>query len=144
MAKIELTIFADYHQFYIQDDDDRFGDLSEAWTEEATKNLLAVSDRVVGIGTVRNSDVAVVLETCGELPELAPDQWDRINKTALECETGRLVVAGCTDYFPDAFRLEVEPGTYDLLVGYRNLDAVSPNALEGDDSYHLFIARRQI
>ena len=46
MAKIELTLFADYHQFYIQDDDDRFGDLSEAWTEEATNKLLAVSDRV--------------------------------------------------------------------------------------------------
>ena len=143
MARTELTIFADYHQFYIQDDDDRFGDLSEAWTEEAVSRLLAVSDHVVGIGTVRNSDVAVVLETCEELPELAPDQWDRINKTALECGTGRLVVAGCTDYFPHAFRLEVEPGTYDLLVGYRNLDVAPSNALEGDDSYHLFIALRQ-
>jgi hypothetical protein len=143
MARIELTIFADYHQFYIQDDDDRFGDLSQAWTEEAVNKLLAVSDHVVGIGTVRNSDVAVVLETCDELPDLAPDQWDRINKTALECESGRLVVAGCTDYFPEAYRLEVEPGTYDLLVGYRNLWAVSQNALEGDDSYHLFIARRK-
>ena len=144
MARIKLTIFADYHQFYIQDDDNRFGDLSESWTEEATNKLLAVSDRVVGIGTVRNSDVAVVLETCDELPELAHDQWDRINKTAIECETGRLVVAGCTDYFPDAYRLEVEPGIYDLLVGYRNLNAVSANASEGDDSYHLFIARRRI
>jgi hypothetical protein len=143
MAKIELTIFADYHQFYIQDDDDRFGDLSEAWTDEAVDNLLAVSDHVVGIGTVRNSDVPVVLETCDELPDPAPDQWDRINKTALECGTGRMVVAGCTDYFPDAFRLEVEPGTYDILVCYQNLDSVSPNALEGDDRYHLFIARRQ-
>ncbi|MEL7536986.1 MAG: hypothetical protein AAFM91_07910 [Pseudomonadota bacterium] len=144
MARIELTIFADYHQFYIQDDDDQFGDLSESWTDEATNRLLAVSDRVVGIGTARNSDVAVVLETSDELPELVPDQWDRINKTAIECATGRLVVAGCTDYFPDAFRLEVEPGTYDLLIGYRNLDADSPNALEGDDSYHLFIARQQV
>ena len=28
-------IFADYHQFYLQDDDESFGDLSKAWTEEA-------------------------------------------------------------------------------------------------------------
>lgn len=144
MAKTELTIFADYHQFYIQDDDDRYGDLSEAWTDEATKKLLAVSDRVVGIGTLRNSDVAVVLEICDELPELAPDEWYQINKTALECQTGRLVVAGCTDYFPKAFRLEVEPGTYDLLIGYRSIGTVSPNRLEGEDSYHLFIARQRI
>jgi hypothetical protein len=57
-----------------QDDDDTFGDLSEAWTEEAVTKMLAVSDHVVGIGTARNSDVAVVLETCDELPELAPHQ----------------------------------------------------------------------
>lgn len=87
--------------------------------------------------------MAVILETCDELPELAPDQWARINKTELECDTGRLVVAGCTDYFPDAFRMDVKPGTYDLLVGYRNLDVASPNATEGDDTYHIFIARQQ-
>lgn len=143
MARFELQIFADYHQFYIQDDDDRFGDLSEAWTEDAVSKLLAVSDRVIGVGTVRNSDVPVVLETCTELPELKPDEWDRINRAALYCETGRLVIAGCTDYFPDAFRLEVEPGKYDVLIGYCNLDSISANALEGDDSYHIFIARGQ-
>lgn len=143
MARTELTIFADYHQFYIQDDDDKFGDLSEAWTDEAVSKLLAVADHVVGVGTVRNSDVSVVLEVCDELPELESNEWDRINKTTLECETGRLVVAGCTDYFPDAFRIEVEPGAYELLVGYHNLGVVSANALEGDDSYHVFIARVQ-
>ena len=143
MAKIELTLFADYHQFYIQDDDVRFGDLSEAWTDEASEKMLAVSNHGIGVGTARNSDVAVVLETCEEVPELEPSQWDRINRAVLECDTGRLVIAGCTDYFPDAFRLEVEPGTYDLTIGYRNLDVESPNAFEGDDSYHIFIARLQ-
>ena len=143
MARFELQIFADYHQFYIQDDDDRFGDLSEAWTDEAVSSLLAVSDHVVGIGTVRNSDVLVIVENCAVLPEFDADEWDRTNRTTLECDTGRLVVAGCTDYFPDAFRLEAEPGTYDVLVGYRNLETNSENALEGDDSYHIFIARRQ-
>jgi hypothetical protein len=143
MAQIELQIFADYHQFYVQDDDKRFGDLSEAWTPDAVSKLLAVADHVVGIGTVRNSDVAVILTTCSELPELDPDEWDRINRTTLDCSTGRLVIAGCTDYFPDAFRIDVEPGTYDFLVGYRDLDVASANALEGDDSYHIFIARSQ-
>jgi len=89
------------------------------------------------------SDVKVILETCAELPELEPSEWDRINKTTLDCDTGRFVVAGCTDYFPDAFRLEVEPGTYDLMVGYQNLEAVSENGMEGDDCYHLFIVRQQ-
>jgi len=141
MSKFELTIFADYHQFYIQDDDERFGDLSEAWTNEAVSSLLAVSDHVVGIGTVRNSEVSVILETCSHLPDLVPEEWDRINQATLVCDTGRFVVAGCTDYFPDAFRVKVEPGSYNVLVGYRNLETVSANDIKGGDSYHIFISR---
>ena len=56
------------------------------------------------------------------------------------CDTGRIVVAGCTDYFPDARRLSVDPGTYDVLVGYKNLESVSEDGLEGNDSYHIFLA----
>lgn len=143
MSKYELQIFADYHQFYIQDDDEEFGDLSNAWTDEAVSSLLAVSDHVVGVGTVRSSDVSVILETCLQLPEFAPEDWDRINQTTLVCDTGRLVVAGCTDYFPDALRVEVGPGTYDVLIGYRNLDSVSDDGCEGDDCYFVFIAPKQ-
>ena len=57
----QYDIFADYHQFYLQDDDQTFGDLSEAWTEEATERLLAVAPHVIGVGTVRNTTVPVSL-----------------------------------------------------------------------------------
>ena len=140
MQKIELSLFADYHQFYLQDDDIRFGDLSNAWTAEATERLLAVADHVVGVGTVRNMNVPVHIEIESQLPNLNPSEWDRINRASLVCDTGRIVVAGCTDYFPDAKRLAVTPGVYDVLVAYRNLESLSEDGLDGDDSYHIFLA----
>ena len=140
MQVIELTIFADYHQFYLQDDDERFGGLSNAWTPEATERLMATAEHVVGIGTVRNMTVPVRIEVGPKLPSLEPSQWDMVNRASLVCSTGRIVVAGCTDYFPDARRLSVIPGTYDVLVGYKNLQSLSVDGLEGDDSYHVFLA----
>src|SRR3954470_13284169 len=85
MQAIELTIFADYHQFYLQDDDDRFGDLSDAWTPEATERRMAVAERVVGIATVRNMQVPVRIEVTSQLPNLDPAQWDKVNRTSLVC-----------------------------------------------------------
>ena len=140
MQTFELTLFADYHQFYLQDDDIRFGDLSNAWTPEATEHLLAVADHIVGIGTVRNMSVPVRITIDSQLPDLEPSEWDRINRAALVCNTGRIVVAGCTDYFPSAKRIEVAPGAYDVLVAYRNLESLSEDGLQGDDSYHIFLA----
>jgi hypothetical protein len=58
------------------------------------------------------------------------------------CDTGRIFVAGCTDYFPNANRIEVAPGAYDVLVDYCNLESLSEDGLEGDDSYHIVLARQ--
>lgn len=141
MQTIELTLFADYYQFYLQDDDPRFGDLSHAWTPEAVDRLIAVGDHVVGIGTVRNMNVQARITVAFKLPNLDPKEWNKINRASLVCDTGRIVIAGCTDYFPDAMRINIEPGTYDVLVGYRDLDSLSEDRMDGNDSYHIFLAR---
>ena len=139
MQRHELQIFADYHQFYLQDDDDSYGDLSDAWTEEATERLLAVAPHVVGIGTVRNVNVPVSIEIYERQPSIDHSEWDQLNLASLEVTTGRLVVAGCTDYYPDAVRIEMPPGTYEVLVCYSGLDTISENGLEGNDRYSVAI-----
>jgi hypothetical protein len=143
MQKFDLTVFADYHQFYLQDDDSRFGDLSEAWTPQATEKLLAIADHVIGVGTVRNMDVPVHITVDSTLPVLDAASWDRINMASLICDTGRIVVAGCTDYFPDALRITVAPGAYGVVVGYRGLNSLSADGLDGEDSYHVFLAPQE-
>src|SRR5215470_17081137 len=100
----EYEIFADYHQFYLQDDDESFCDLSQAWTEEATDRLLAVAPHVIGVGTVRNMTVPVSVTVHESRPKIIEEEWDHITAASLRIDTGRIVVAGCTDYYPEAAR----------------------------------------
>ncbi len=102
---------------------------------------MAISDRVVGVGTVRDMEVQVYVAIDNQIPELDTSQWDRINRAEIYIETGRVVFAGCTDYFPDATRIEVTPGLYDVVIGYKDLESVSADSLDGEDSYHIYLAK---
>jgi hypothetical protein len=136
MKSFELSLFADYHQFYIQDEAVG-GDLSEAWNDEATDRLLAIAPGTIGIGTVRNMDVPVTVEIHDREPGDDSSEWDHVVEASLEVTSGRTVIAGCTDYFPDAMRIPVNRGTYRARVSYGGLDTLSADGLEGDDHYRL-------
>jgi hypothetical protein len=136
MKSFNLSLFADYFQFYIQDEA-ATGDLSQAWNEEATDRLLALAPGTVGIGTVRNMDVPVTVDILEQEPDDDASEWDRVVEASLEVTSGRIVIAGCTDYFPDAMRIGVPPGTYRVRVSYGALDTLSEDGLSGDDRYRL-------
>ena len=140
MKKESLTLFADYYQFYLQDDDSEVGDLSDAWTTEAVKRKLAIAPNTIGVGTARNMDVPVEIQIHDEEPKINFDEWDLINQCSIEINTGRIVIAGCTDYFPDAMRIDISPRIYQSIICYKALDSISDDGLDGDDSYliHLF------
>ncbi len=142
MKRFEYQLFADYFQFYLQDEGTT-GDLSASWTEEAVSRLLAVTQGAVGVGTVRNMTVPVTVEIRDGEPNDDPTPWDQINECTLEVPSGRIVVAGCTDYFPDAARIEVPPGSYRARLYYGNLDTISPDGLEGEDHYKLVLWRAE-
>lgn len=136
MALRKFEVFADYHQFYIQDEPVD-GDLSMAWTDEATAELLAVAPGVIGVGTVRDVEVPVEIEVLKSEPVLELDRWDRVNECSIAISSGKLVIAGCTDYFPDAKRIKLAPGVYRVRVLYGGLATVSEDGLEGEDHYKL-------
>ncbi len=136
MKKQEFTIFADYFQFYIQDEP-ADGDLSDAWHAEAESRMLAVASGTVGIGTVRNMDVSVSVLLHDEAPISAFDDSDHVVECSISVTSDRLVLAGCTDYFPDAARIKVVPGTYRVRVSYKGLTTVSSDGMDGSDSYLL-------
>jgi hypothetical protein len=136
MRSLELSLFADYFQFYIQDES-ATGDLSEHWNEEATARLLAVAPGTIGIGTVRNMDVSAVVEIHDQEPAHDLSEWDHVVEAELNISSGRIVIAGCTDYFPDARRIEVSPGGYRSRVSYGALDSVSEDGLSGEDRYRV-------
>lgn len=114
-----LHLFADYFQFYIQDDTVGVELQGELWTEDAVQRLrIAAAPSVVMIGTARNDEVTVELAFLAHEPAPLFSEWAHAVDADLDCHSGRIVVAGCTDYFPDAKRFEVTPGRYRLRVLY--------------------------
>ena len=136
MSRYELTLFADYHQFYIQDENVD-GKLSDAWTDEAVERLLAVAPGTVGIGTVRNVNVPVTIAVLEGEPALDADKFDQVVECSIVVDSGAIVVAGCTDYFPDAARIKISSGPYRVRAIFEALESVSADGLEGNDQYHL-------
>lgn len=136
MKSVELSLFADYFQFYIQDDA-AVGDLSSSWTEETVVRLLAIAPGTIGIGTVRNMHVPVTIEIHDREPEDDFSDWDHVVDATLDVSSGRIAVAGCTDYFPDAKRIEIPSGSYRVRASYGALDTLSKDGLSGDDHYRV-------
>jgi hypothetical protein len=132
----EFTLFADYFQFYIQDESAE-ADLSAAWTEEAVERMLAVEAGVVGIGTARNMHVPVSVEVLDAAPPPDLARWEHVVDCTLVTRGAKLAIAGCTDYLPDAARIAVAPGTYRVRASYAGLDTLSDDGLEGQDRYRL-------
>lgn len=140
MQRLEYKLVADYYQFYLQDESAK-GDLSASWTQEAVDRLLAVAPGTIGVGTVRNMTVPVLVEVADMEPDEDSTGWDQVNECSLEVQSGRIGVAGCTDYFPDAARIEVSPGSYRARLYYGSLDALSDDGLDGDDHYKIVLWR---
>lgn len=138
MQTHRVDLFADYFQFYVQDEL-ADGNLSDSWTKKAVQRLLALAPGTIGVGTVRNMSVSVVVQVRKSEPKKNLRPWDHVTECSIDVPSGRLVVAGCTDYFPDAARIEVEPGCYRARVFYGDLDTLSANGLEGKDHYKLVL-----
>ena len=97
--------------------------------------MLAVADGVVGFGTLRNMQVGVTLEMLDEPPASDTAGFDHVVEGSLDARSGTLVVAGCTDYFPDAARFALAPGTYQVRLSISGADTLSEDGLEGEDHY---------
>jgi len=146
-SEIKLELFADYFQFYIQDEKAN-GDLSEQWTDEAVEKLLAITDGTIGVGTVRNMDVPVRIKTFDTEPSFLPhfeNEIGQINECDINVKSGKIVFAGCTEYFRDAKRIELKNGIYRARIYYGNLDKVSEDGLDGEDFYevHLWLTNKK-
>ncbi|MDR2920254.1 MAG: hypothetical protein LBV72_12940 [Tannerella sp.] len=141
LDEIKLELFADYFQFFIQDEnaEDNF---DNDWTDEAVGRLLIVTDGLIGVGTVRNMNVPVIIKIFdSEPPMLADDQGviGQINECDLNVFSGRIMISGCTDYLPDARRVDLDNGIYRARIYYANLDTLSEDGLEGDDCYEIHL-----
>jgi len=139
--EIKLELFADYFQFYIQDEN-ADGHLSDKWTTEAVEILLATTVGTIGIGTVRNMDVPVTVKTFDKEPPFMTDEENvigQINECDIDVSSGKIAISGCTDYFPDAKRIELKNGIYRARIYYGNLEKISEDGLDGEDFYEVHL-----
>ena len=137
-SSYSLNLFADYHQFYLQDEQAET-DTPDDWGEQLTTHMIAISPGIVGIGTARNMTVPVQVEFFTTCPDEHLMNWDHIAEASLEVPSGQIVIAGCTDYFPKAKRFPVPPGCYRVRVYYSGLNTLSEDGLDGEDHYHVML-----
>ncbi|ELP64652.1 hypothetical protein ACKI1I_03485 [Streptomyces turgidiscabies] len=129
----ELTLFADYFQIHVFDADSD-GDLSDAWTDQAVVDHLAVAGGALGIGTVVNVNVSVTVVVLPEKPSDDSSEFDHVVEAGLDVSSGRLVVLGCTEYAPDAATFEVTSGWNRVRVSRHNLARAARADFNSDES----------
>lgn len=83
----------------------------------------------------------VTVEVLEAVPDSDLDSWDHVPECSIEVPSGRIVIAGCTDYFPEAARNDVKPGTYHARISYGSLNTLSEDGLDGDDRYRVQLWR---
>ncbi|WP_406503794.1 hypothetical protein [Streptomyces sp. NBC_01602] len=129
----ELTLFADYFQIHVSDADSG-GDLSDAWTDQAVADHLAVAQGALGIGTAVNVNVSVTVFILPQEPSDDSSEFDHVVEASLDVSLGRLMVLGCTDYAPDAATFEVPSGWNRVRVSRSNLARAAQADIDSDES----------
>lgn len=138
MSAHRFNINAEYFQFVLMDEASQ-DDFSEIWTKEAFARLLAVAEDAICPGTIRNVEVPVEVVVVDGRPEIDTSACDHIVEASLSIPSGRLVVMGCTDYLPDAPRVEVSPGIYEALYVIRGVQTITTEWDPADDLYTVYL-----
>lgn len=128
-------LFADYHQVYLRDES--HSELPNDYSPEAIARRLMVGSYGLILHTARNMDVPIRVEWHSQAPTLDLNSFQHVVEAAFGCPTGRLVLAGLTDYEPTAQRLNVPAGVLGVRACLTGLDTLSADGLEGSDRYLL-------
>lgn len=128
----DLTLFADYFQIHVSDADSD-GDLSDAWTDQALSDHLAVAQDALGIGTAVNVNVSVTVVVLPQEPSDDSSEFDHVVEASLDVSSGRMMVLGCTDYGPDAATFEVASGWNRVRVSRGNLARATQADVDSDE-----------
>ena len=136
-----LQIFADYYQIYLCDPT-HVEDWSALINDQTLDDRVITLSHTVVFGTGRNMIVPVDVNVHAVQPDL-----DAVTATAshsvlcgINCASGSLKLAGCTDYLPDAFTLPIRIGRIGVAFLSYDLDKIDPvDGLDGDDRYALHV-----
>jgi hypothetical protein len=129
-VKAHVKPYAGYRQFHVSSDASK-GDAGEDtfWTEDASRDRLAVGPSTIAVSTDTYGRVPVDIEILDCPSSLPLDGWDHVVEAAIDVSSGRLEISGCPD--PDPLQtFNVMPGHYVVRVFSRGL---SPDPDDGGD-----------
>jgi hypothetical protein len=131
-----LQVFADYHQFYVQDGGIN-PDAPTEWSDEDVERRVKVAANVVVVCPVRNMSVPVEVEVATAEPSVDLGAYDHVAQCSLSLPTGYLQVHECTG--GELLHLSIAPGTYSVLVLFSALGSLDESGLNGEDSYRVVL-----
>ena len=138
MPTERLELFADYFQFLLLDEHCE-DDFSVVWTPEALQRMLAVGDTSVSVGTLRNVTVSIEVHIVEARPTIDLSKFDHAAEASFSVPSGQLAVLGCTDYLPDAKRLSLVPGHYQVLSLASGVDTIVNEWDPAEDLYTVYL-----
>ncbi len=134
--RFPLEVFADYHQFYVQD-----GGINPPaptdWTDGDVERRAKAADNIVVICPLRNATVPVILDVYSHEPALVLADCDHAVRCSIDLPTGELQVHESTG--TEVLRHTVTPGIYALVALYSGLATIEGSGLEGADTYRLVL-----
>lgn len=139
-TEYEFIVSAQDYQIYLQDEKAET-EFSETMHDELIQDLFSVGDRIVAIGTVRPTEVQVVIECLEEEPEDEDlEDWDQVVECSIDLPSATLVITNNIESFELASRVKLDaPGVYRMRIFYGMLDEVDDEGFEGDDFYKVVL-----
>ena len=110
-----FNIFADYNQFFLLDDGAQPA-FPEIIPQLAIDQRFQIAPNLVAVYTAATTDVSVSVSISESEPMLNLEAWSYVVRCPIAAPSGRLALAGCTDYLPNCPRIEVPIGNCGLLV----------------------------
>ena len=131
-----VDVFADYHQFYVQD-----GGINPAapedWSDLDVRHRAKVAENVVVVCPVRDMTVSVEIALFATEPRADALAPDHIVECSLSLPTGHLQVHECTG--GSVLDWQLPSGVYAVRLLFVGLNTLSQEGLEGKDRYHVHL-----
>lgn len=140
LAYEEIKLYASHHQFLVQDSDPIGStDDENFWTEDASRDRLALTDGILGIGTGSYGFVPVRVEKHTKPPLLNLSEWDHVTECSLQIRSRFLLTMGCLS--DSGLFFSVKPGSFRVRACHANLAEseleVSSDWKEGFNDWYL-------
>lgn len=138
----KITLVPDYHQFYIHDSETGIDPNDDGWTRSEMADRIHVALCHVSVTTMSEEQVEVEILVQDDPPgddDFAA--WDHVAEGSIDVPSGTLVVAGCTEDFETAARVDVGVGRYRARVYCGGFDTVDEYGYSGKDHYRILLYR---